>query len=266
MAYPEAWKRILEDLSDHSSDDEQPAIPGGGFSADFFDSLGPGIPRPSSFPKASEVKKAARQRSSDIFKKFEQVEEILQRHEALIRKRWLKKTPEQRRKLFKAVWPDIPSAHCPDLTVITSVPHGQRGDAKYTKSFMWPFINLEDLAYSKTFLLLLNTRGRNSPCAFAHADWEKMRLGNVSVAIRTVFLNEHIMLSSGQSTPETYGRIIKWDDNDRAFDWLTSGYGVHPGHGLKVLEMQQGIMDFLLACCHQLFHDKPPDFRNDAPV
>jgi len=40
---------------------------------------------------------------------------------------------------------------------------------------MWPAINVEDLVKGKALLLLLNSRGRNTPQMFAHADFDAMR-------------------------------------------------------------------------------------------
>ena len=45
--------------------------------------------------------------------------------------------------------------------------------------------------------------------------------------------------------------------NDEAFEWLTSCKGMHPGHGLVLLEMQQRAMRFLVDVCKAMMHDIP---------
>jgi hypothetical protein len=107
----------------------------------------------------------------------------------------------------------------------------------------------------KIFLLLLNSRSRNPPNVFARADLNAMHLGIVSGAIRPAFLNEHTMLLSDASSPAKYGRVISWDDDEQAFDWMQEGFEFIPGEGLLALEAQNGLYDFLLKCCQTLFQD-----------
>lgn len=132
-------------------------------------------------------------------------------------------------------------------------------------AFMWPYINVEDLVVGKTLLLFLNARGRNQPYLFAHADFEAVRFGQVSHAIGIAFLNEYTMYLDGK-TPEKYGRLVSWGDDDNAYDDMHSGRARNPGEGLVVLEIQKGIMDFLLECVYSIFHDTDPDLLTSPKV
>ena len=142
---------------------------------------------------------------------------------------------------------------------------------------MWPDINIEDLVKGKTLLLLLNSRGRNTPQMFAHADSDAMRVGHVSGACMPPFLNLHTMLLEGE-TIETYGRIVSWDDDEEAMMKTFNGLGFLPGEGVQVLEIQQKLLGFLLTCCYSILHEmdlntmiseatirpEPPPLSDDA--
>lgn len=62
---------------------------------------------------------------------------------------------------------------------------------------MWLYINQKDLVKKKALLFLPNTRGRNHLSVFAAADGDAMHLGNITMAIVPVFLNEHVFMLSG---------------------------------------------------------------------
>ena len=124
----------------------------------------------------------------------------------------------------------------------------------FREAYMWPDINIEDLVKGKTLLLLLNSRGRNTPKTFAHSDFDAMRVGHVSGACMPAFLNLHTMLLEGE-TVETYGRIVSWDDDEEAMMKTFNGLGFLPGAGVQVLEIQQKLLAFLLTCCYSILHD-----------
>ena len=57
--------------------------------------------------------------------------------------------------------------------------------------------------------------------------------------------------------PELYEELVVWEDDDDAFIYMTTGIGMHPGHGLRALEIQQRIWSFLVSCCTQILQDLP---------
>ncbi|MCJ1246838.1 hypothetical protein MMC30_004047 [Trapelia coarctata] len=235
----------------------------------FFDSLGPNLPRPTSFPTANKIRKEARERSEKIFADWTTLHWILERHEEIIRKRWMKKTREQRKKVLLGAWPNMSSTHRPDFQALQrETPQQRSSGTKFREAFLWPYINLEDLSSSKLLLLFLNSRGHHLPEAFAHADYEASHVGMTSLAIQSPFLNEHTILLRGQTTPKTYGQLVAWDDDDEAFDLMHTGIGFHPGYGLQVLETQQEVLRFLVKCCSVILQDLPVDSltSNDVPV
>lgn len=120
---------------------------------------------------------------------------------------------------------------------------------------MWPYINFEDLTKTKALLLMLHFRGRHQPHEFVHSDLEQARLGETSGATMPKFLNGYTMLFADRNAPKTYGQLVSWDDDDTAFDNMMNGVGMHPGHGLQALEIQERIWAFLVKSCLILLQD-----------
>ncbi|RDL41426.1 uncharacterized protein BP5553_01405 [Venustampulla echinocandica] len=233
------------------SDDEMQRFASGDFA-----SLG--LPAPSSMPTPAEAQQEARERST----------EILERHEDVLWKRWIKKTKVQRTAILLRAWPNMSSTHRPDYEALRKEgPQLKSRGTRFREAYIWPYINVEDLVRGKTLLLFLNSRGRHSPSLFAHTDFEAMRLGNVSTAVMPAFLNLHTMLLDGE-TIETYGRLVSWDDDEDAMMKVMSHFGGYqPGEGLLILEAQQRILLFLLECCHGILHDSTPSaLTSEGPI
>ncbi|KAG9319932.1 hypothetical protein KVV02_005532 [Mortierella alpina] len=231
----------------------------------FFGSKADQLPQPAGFPTPAEVRRESRQRVTKIFQDWNLLNHIVQRHEATIQKRWLKKTREQRKSILLRAWPNMSASHRPDLEALF-----KEGNAK-TKArdaYMWPNINQEDLLKPKLLLIFLNSRARNFPSAFAGADHESFRFATTSSKVPAAFLNEYTMLFTGRDTPETYGELYSWDDNDEAADWLFTKRGMHPGYGLQTLEVQERIYDFLVQCCLLIIHDMTREslVNDDSPI
>ena len=225
----------------------------------FFDSVGPGFPKPI-FITIQEARKEAKAFSRDIFTSWATLNATLKRHESLIRRRWAKKSQEQRKRVLLNAWPNMPPVHRPDYKVLEREhrPKGQSG-TQNRDAYLFPYINIEDLVQGKSLLHFLHSRGRNFPEAFANTDLDAAHLGIVSMAIDRAFLNNYTMLLHGQMTPDTYGQIIAWEDNDDAFDWMIQGQGIQPGEGLLILEIQKKVLYFLVTCCILILSDMPPE-------
>ncbi|PKY07165.1 hypothetical protein P168DRAFT_302141 [Aspergillus campestris IBT 28561] len=218
----------------------------------FFDFIG--LPGPTSYPTVTpaEVRQEALVRSSKILADYGLLNRLLDCCEATIRKRWLKRTRAQRARILSIVWPNMPTVHRPDLDCWLK-DGGQNPQDK--GAFMWPHINQEDLLNPKILPIFLNARGRHPPCAFITADYEAARLGETCGMIRPAFLNEHVMIFTGRTTPQKYGELINWCDHEDAFDLLFTQKGMHPGMGLISLEIQERLYTFLVNCCMQLLED-----------
>ncbi|KAK7703128.1 hypothetical protein SLS57_011071 [Botryosphaeria dothidea] len=238
----------------------------------FLKAMGAGngnLPMPTSLPSPDEVRKQARTHSTHIFQHWNFLKDAIDRHEATIQRRWMKKTKEQRRKILLSAWPNMPSTHRPDFEAFTRESDHQRTvGTKFRDAYMWPYINQEDLLKPRALLLLLNARARNPPDAFAMGDYEAAHLGYTTKALVAPFLNEHTMMFTARRSAETYGELLCWDDHPDSFEWMTTGKGMHPGYGLHILEMQDCLWDFLVECCKKIMHEIPAEslVSEDFPV
>ncbi|KAI1127038.1 hypothetical protein F5Y10DRAFT_243534 [Nemania abortiva] len=218
-----------------------------------------GMAAPTILPP-SEVRREAKDRTTNIFAHYEKLQSILERHEATIRKRWEKKTRTQRLTILLQAWPGMPLTHRPDFAAFYKHAGNLNSVARqHRSSFVWPLINQEDLGDPKTLLLLLNSRGRHHPNVFAASDGESMHLGKVTMAIVPIFLNEYVMTLNGMTRQEDYGRLIAWEEHEDAFDWMHTRKQFLPGEGLMILEFQERLLEFLVDCCKTILHDIPFD-------
>ncbi|KAG0043303.1 hypothetical protein BGZ83_011550 [Gryganskiella cystojenkinii] len=220
----------------------------------FFDSV-PHLPGPSAFPTLAEVKAETRRRVDKIFKDWTLLNHIILRHEATIQKRWMKKSPTQRKTILQEAWPGIALTHRPDLHLYLQ--EQSPGPTRNKDPYLWPHLNQEDLLKPKLLLIFINARARHYPSAFAAADHDSFRFAETSGKVRAAFLNDYTTMFNGRNTKETYGQIYSWEDEPDAFGWMFSQRGEQPGKALMTLEVQERIYDFLLKCCLQILHDMP---------
>ncbi|KAJ6191977.1 hypothetical protein J3E72DRAFT_204991 [Bipolaris maydis] len=215
-----------------------------------FESLPDSVLEPSSFPTPQEVRSATSQYAKQLFKDHDTLLKIVDRHENVLRRRWMKKSRSQKKMILLDAWPDMPSQHRPDI-------QAWRQQLKEKNAYMWPSINLEDLTKSQNMLILLHARGRYEPHDFVHTDLEQASFGEMSGANTPAFLNGYTMLFHNRKNPDTYGELVSWDDDEDAFEYMMNGVGMHPGHGLKALEIQQRIWSFLVTWCEVVLNDIP---------
>jgi hypothetical protein len=228
--------------------------------ASIFANMPSGMPVPASLPSPSEVRQKARGLSEDIFRDWKDLSLIVERHEETLRRRWLKKSKEQKKKILLTAWPNMSSQHRPDIEAWRQESPAQRAKgSKFRAAYMWPYVNLEDLTKPKPLLIFLNSRGRHQPHEFVHSDLERAAFGHVSGATSPAFLNEYTMYFRDRIDPQKYGELVFWDDDENAFHDMNNNLGMLPGHGLQALEIQQQIWKFLVNCCKQLLQDLPPD-------
>lgn len=151
----------------------------------------------------ADIRREAKESTSKIFKQYHFLQDILARHEAKIQKRWGKKTKTQKLAILLKAWPEMPATHRPDFNAFRN--SSSRNTAKYRNSYILPYVNQEDLAKPETFLLLLNSRGKNHPSVFAAADGQAMHIGLVTMAVVPIFLNCYVMILNGMTQEEEYG-------------------------------------------------------------
>ncbi|KAG0043473.1 hypothetical protein BGZ83_011357 [Gryganskiella cystojenkinii] len=218
-----------------------------------------------------EAKKEAKERVSKIFKNWTLLNSILDRHETLIQRRWLKKNRQQRKTILLSAWPDMPASHRPDLefylreifsssytTPKTPLAFSTMSSkAEFNKDpFLWPHINQEDLLKPKMLLIFLNARARHFPSAFAEADRDSLKFALACGKVQPAHLSGHTMMFKDRNSESTYGQILAWFA-EGGLQKLMTGRAEQPGKGLLILEVQERIYSFLVECCLQILHDMP---------
>ena len=150
------------------------------------------------------------------------------------------------------------TTHRPDFEAFRlESPQAREAGTRFREAYLWPYINQEDLLKPKILLLFLKSRSRNQPDAFAAADMEATHLGRVANAIMPPFLNHYTMYFHGRNTAASYGELVAWDDDDSAFEDMSSRRAMQPGEGLEILEIQERTLRFLIDCCVDVMHDVP---------
>jgi hypothetical protein len=194
--------------------------------------------------------------SVGIFNHYYLIQSTLKRYEGLIRSRWAKKTRAQRQKMLEDAWvDDMPKSHRPDLQYVRKfgTDRGQEDTSEEEEfAYIWPHINLEDLLIPSTIPQLLNSRGRNPPCAFAAADWDSTELGRMAWSVRVIQVEEACMVDLDGDSPTTYGRLRPAETEEIP----------NAANGWMVLRIQNVLMDFLFNLCQAILHDKELDLES----
>lgn len=219
------------------------------------------------FVPLEEERKVVKQLSCSIFANFELLQGILDRHEETIRRRWEKKSREGRKTVLQVAWPDISEEHHPEWKALlaTAEARGLSGpnrppDPKFRDAFLLPNLNIEDLTGRKSLLVLLNSRGRNTPGTFAFSDYQSAYLGIRARGITPDHVKEdgeHYMRIIGQYSANTYGSIYSIPSNSSP-PKIKAG-DVRLDVGKIILEIQDRTLHFLVKCAKAILHDIAPD-------
>ena len=95
---------ILPGHGPEPSEEEMDSFMDSAGTADFFTSLG--MPAPP-MPTVTEVRREARERAQELLSDWKKLRLIVERHEEVIRKRWIKKTKKQRTAILLEAWPNM---------------------------------------------------------------------------------------------------------------------------------------------------------------
>ncbi|KAE9988063.1 hypothetical protein EG328_000533 [Venturia inaequalis] len=219
----------------------------------------PGSPfLPSRTLKYDAAVKEVRAHSQSILSQWSTLRQIVERHHEVLGKRWNKKSKKMQKEILQKAWgaPMSPT-HRPDYEAYRRENTGSRhiGRSKTPDAYLFPYINLEDLA-STSLTLFINSRGLNPPSAFARADLLAINLGSISHSIpEPAFLGGYTLCLEG-STVEEYGKFLDWDvEPEQATTLMVHRRHFTPGEGLQVLEIQERIYPFLIQCCEIVLHD-----------
>lgn len=238
-------------------------------------SSGTDLPIPKKLTK-DEISALARKFSHQIFADWTKLNAILKRYEEVVQRRWMRKSAKQRRAILLQAWPDMAPTHRPDFVGFRKAfKNSPRSRTMLSKSYLWPYINLEDLLQRHLLLLFINSRGRNLPDGFISMDIEAAHLGKDWACDaagdgnpKNVYYDpkEHaglvIMELHGAHDPCSYGRTFVGGEQPLL---KKSAMKHHSTLGLLGLEIQQGTYAFLLECVKLILHDIEPSKFFTAP-
>lgn len=202
----------------------------------------------------SHYRRKASKLSQSIMLQHCQLQNILKNHEAIIRKRWQKKTTNLRRKTLLEVWPDMPPRHRADFGAFRKEADPFLGQITGHRGAL---INQEDMTKPDTLLLLLSSRARHLPSEFATMDIGSLSVEASSLKSRMEPLWHHTMLLNSITDPKQYGKIVSWEDVPESYDWLLHLDQYPPSLGMHVLELQEHVLRILVDCCKKIMHDVP---------
>lgn len=185
-----------------------------------------------------EYLKRTRAATGKLFKGWTTLQAIVERHESVVQKRWMKKTTKWRKEILLTAWPNMAAFHRPDLAIIrmslANTPATHKWD---TVAYKWPYINLEDLVKPNSLPLLLNSRGRNRPGSFAWADFSATHTARILGIVMPTFLDGYTVFLSNSASSDEYCKVVSWDEYPDAYGPYFDKRGFSTGEALLILEL-----------------------------
>ncbi|KAI9650874.1 hypothetical protein NHQ30_000909 [Ciborinia camelliae] len=182
-----------------------------------------------------EVNLEIKERAEAVSRTWKYLGQLLERFQNEALEVWFTADEEKRSQILQRIMPTMPASHRPDLKAlyehingIPSVGASSRGH------YLWPQLNLEDLTSNPNFLIdLLLNRSQHEPYKFAQTDARNLF---------SVLLDQN-----------SYGKIVVGDESEYSEGHKNNrarfGRGIGVYEGLCVMEVQQGLLEFLVGYC-----------------
>ncbi|KAK6005394.1 hypothetical protein QM012_007036 [Aureobasidium pullulans] len=197
-----------------------------------------------------KITQTSRALTDHLFGDWHELKNIIENHDELIRKRWRNKTRDQKKSVLLEAWGhDMSECHRPDLSNFIDAPNES---SHSLDAYKWPSINLEDLLRPGVLPTFILSRGSHHPYLFCHADLNACALGISAGKIRMNDVEGRIMLVRDNDAPQNYARVFPESDAVSSDEMTGSWFRV--GEALLILEIQQRIWHFLLACARIIAH------------
>ncbi|KAL1593261.1 hypothetical protein SLS60_010869 [Paraconiothyrium brasiliense] len=219
---------------------------------------------------AYKVQFHAKHLSVSLCTAFQDLKAIMERHEALIRRRWARKTCTERKELLQHISPAMATKHRQDLDLVL---HESLAEEKETSSLadaiMFPYINLEDLCKAHPLLIFLNARAYNLPWTFVNTENEFSPSAREPSCLGRKDENISMYFQfTKDPRPGIYGQAViaeSDEDDNRPEDDEQQTYTCQR-QGLQMVYLQERIYTFLVNCCKAILHDMSEDTLTKAPV
>ncbi|KAJ4357015.1 hypothetical protein N0V95_002888 [Ascochyta clinopodiicola] len=204
-------------------------------------------------PSIEECRHTSQSLVQDVIGYFEYLNTTLLHYEAPIRTQWRKYSRASRQDVLLAAWPNMAKNHRADIAPYMST-SGTSTDDMF-KTSTWPYINLEDLLQPKALLIFLHSRGRHHPDNFAYFDLEMAPLYRMRKELLDLRKDCSTMAFLGRKSRSDYGQLVEWASAEEQSESLRSGRTVHVDHGIQILIIQKGILEFLSQCVSLIIQD-----------
>ncbi|KAF1819947.1 uncharacterized protein K489DRAFT_403958, partial [Dissoconium aciculare CBS 342.82] len=199
------------------------------------------------------------ERRRRLFNNSDLLREIWTRYAVVTCKRWSKKTITKRHQILRQAWgSDINLAGRPDVDAFreTCCSSDWTDKSAQRNAILWPHVNLEDLQKPRNLPLFLQSRALHHPGEFAGSD----RSSILCDLRKTLVLQEtefpgYLMLMASAETRETYGKLIHLSKFSKTMQTATSGFYLPMHLGNILLEIQDKVWSFLVACARGIMHD-----------
>ncbi|KAL8886705.1 MAG: hypothetical protein Q9215_005623 [Flavoplaca cf. flavocitrina] len=204
-----------------------------------------------------KMDKASQTTLHAVFEAWTQLRAIISQHMPSLKKRWRRKTHDQRNAILIKTCPGIPPMHRPDFVALRKRYCSEELPFSLEIALRLPYINLEDLSQTENLLFFIESRGSNFPAVFTNMDQSHLRVGLKSKMLVPDYVRGHTMYLNGETTREGYGRIVSWEQDRQSSFKCYSGVAPDPGIGLMILQVQRDILEFLVRCSVAIMHDIP---------
>ncbi|CAD0084026.1 unnamed protein product [Aureobasidium vineae] len=227
---------------------------------DDLPSLEPAPELPSTFDDVTQTSRAL---TDGLFSDWHQLKDIIKNLDDLVQKRWRSKTRDQKRSVLLEAWGyDMSDHHRPDLTLFIDTSHKEPSHS--LDAYKWPSVNLEDLLRPRVLPTFLNSRGSHHPYVFCHADLSACALGISAGKIGKNDMKGYKMLFLDTDTHQNYAELVPESDTNNSAYINSTGSWFSVGQGLLILELQQRIYHFLIACAKLIIHDLVSESSQDS--
>lgn len=202
-----------------------------------------------------EMRIIARSRVMSMLGIWTTLRDVVQYHEARIRRLWTKMTKVKRVRILReslAQLPDHYRAAVKDEMIVLPNPCHPID----LRRFLWPMMNLENLSKSRNFLSLLNARTRQAPHYFMDADLTSSAYPPHAKLFGPSWLKDVQMLFSTDDFPNRFGVLLieELEHSQRPHEWSRCYNGVD---SFFILEFQHQLLGDLLAVVSRLVESIP---------
>jgi len=116
-------------------------------------------------------------------------------------------------------------------------------------------VNLEDLSNTKNLTMMMESRAKHYPDEFAWLDMGPLPRAVDMDVVGTLQSTGFSMLLTGEKSRETYGSLMRWDEEFQMPQSQHDGRSFDPAPDLNLLKIQSKLYRFLARCLELILQD-----------